>query len=207
MIFHQCATRNKKQNTPVCRAFNNMWLLGVGWALACCKLWWTSYLTALACVSVCACVCVVFVQPCRVSLPITTLHRATSLMAAHHDKSFSARHLFTCVFTIQVSSFEGAQQFAKQIHSPVYVSKKGLRVWERLGSIGAETLSREGLGADGEPVGEQWGAALWEANIFSGSGQQSENTPLMLMCIRSERANISSALQWQSGLRWMLLRM
>lgn len=154
MIFHQCATRNKKQNTPVCRAFNNMWLLGVGWALACCQLWWTSYLTALACVSVCSCVCVVFVQPCRVSLPITALHRATSLMAAHHDKSFSARHLFTCVFTTQVSSFEGAQQFAKQIHSPVYVSKKGLRVWERLGSIGADAFQ----GRFGGGWGAGWGA-------------------------------------------------
>lgn len=43
------------------------------------------------------------------------------------------------------------------------------------------------------------GGALREANIFSGLGQQSKNTLLMLMCIRSEQANISTALQWQSG--------
>lgn len=61
-------------------------------------------------------------------------------------------------------------------------------------------------GGEGGGVAVQRGEALWEANIFSGSGQRSENMLLMLMCIRSERANISTALQWQSGLGWILLR-
>lgn len=48
-------------------------------------------------------------------------------MGGYHGKSFSARHLFTCIFTTQVLSFEAAQQFAKQIDSPIYVSKEGVR--------------------------------------------------------------------------------
>lgn len=68
-------------------------------------------------------------------------------MAAHHGKSVSARHPFTCIFTTQVSPFEAARQFAKQIHSAIYVSKEGVGVWERWVSIGAQQLSREGLEA------------------------------------------------------------
>lgn len=66
-------------------------------------------------------------------------------MGGHHGKSFSARQLFTCIFTTQVLSLQAAQQFAKQIHWPFIY--EGCVCLENVGG----------------------GGGVGEANIFSGS--------------------------------------
>lgn len=105
-------------------------------------------------------------------------------MAGYHGKSFSTCQLFTCIFTAQVSPF--LRQFAKQIHMPIYLS-------------GGEAVG-VGLEKVGGP-GEHW-----EKQIFSLAWDGTVKTHSRCWCVLEvSQANISTALQWQSGgaaLKW-----
>lgn len=119
-------------------------------------------------------------------------------MASYHGKSFSARQLFTCIFTTQVLSFYAAQQFAKQIHSPfIYQGRSCWCVCVCLGKVGG-WMVEDGFS---EEVGEHWGK-----QIFSLACDSTVKTHSWCWCVLEvSRANISTALQWQSGVVGMLV--
>lgn len=125
-------------------------------------------------------------------------------MGGHHGKSFSARQLFKCIFTTQVLSFQAAQQFAKQIHSPfIYrggggavgvVQEVCVRVWRRLEGGSWWRTSRRAFLVEVRGTGGGGGGKyfLW---LVTAQWKHS-----WCWCVLEvSRANISTALQWQSG--------